>query len=844
MSEYAVQSHLLVGGICLYAGGSHLFLSLWRRKAVHALFGLLCLLAFGYALGETRLYQSSGISAYISILRQLVTLGVLWNILFVWFVGYYAALRPIRFLLAHNTLCLSVLLINTYLPDTLMLSEVDRVVPRTLPWGEQVQSVEGVTSPWAVLIYLPPLVSLGFAYVCCYRLFVLKKRSPARFLTIATSLQLSALLVTGLIDFAGLQFIHVEEFSFVSFILLMTFSLVFDVETSEKAVRASERRFRQMAKTIQEVFYLIDLKTGDLLYVSPGCRKLCGYSASEWKAKQLTWLEAVLPDERAEVQAGFDNLYRGKPFEAEYQIQHQDESIRWISNKAIPITDREGNVVRAAGVMRDITEHKQADEALRQQNELNENIVNTARLIILVLDGEGKILQFNPYFEELTGWRLDEVRGHDWFNSFLPERDRSSIRQVFSQSTQGDQVRGNVNPILSKDGREHEIEWYDAPLTNSEGEIIGLLCTGLDITDRKKAELELIDREMRLRSILQTATDAIITIDRNGIIIALNPATEKLFGYMRDELVGQNVKILMPPPYCDEHGEYLRHYLETSEARIIGVGREVEGRRKDGTVFPIDLAVSEIEHLGLFTGIIRDITERKAEQERLLQATRLAALGQAMTSLTHESRNALARSQANLRRLTRRVKDNVEQMELIEGIRRALDDIHQQFEEIRDYAAPIQLRLEAVELSDVILDAWKELDERQKGREARLRFHHQEQNVVCEIDSYSLRHAFRNIFENALAACADPVVIDISFAQTTRDERPVTRISICDNGPGMSPETRQRAFDAFYTTKTCGTGLGLSIVKRTIDAHGGEVGFGGSDGGGTEIIITLPRPQE
>jgi two-component system CheB/CheR fusion protein len=132
------------------------------------------------------------------------------------------------------------------------------------------------------------------------------------------------------------------------------------------------------------------------------------------------------------------------------------------------------------------------------------------------------------------------------------------------------------------------------------------------------AEDALRAREAQLRAILSTASDAIITIDQRGIIVSANPATERIFGYGPNELVGQNVSILMPTPYCHEHGQYLTRYLATREAKIIGIGREVMGMRKDGSIFPIDLAVSEVGQLGLFTGIIRDISDRKNLQSDIL----------------------------------------------------------------------------------------------------------------------------------------------------------------------------------------------------------------------------------
>lgn len=482
-------------------------------------------------------------------------------------------------------------------------------------------------------------------------------------------------------------------------------------------------------------------------------------------------------------------------------------------------------------------------EALRREHELNEAIINSAQNVILLLDTDGRVVRFNPYMEDLTGRRLAEVRGRDWFDAFVPERERERNRSLFARALRGERPRANVNPILTNDGGEREIEWYNAPLTGVDGRPAGLVCIGHDVTGRKQAESALKEGAERLRAILNTAVDAVVTIDRRGIIDSANPATERMFGYSREELIGRNVNMLMPSPYREEHDGFIAQYLETGEAKIIGIGREVEGRRKDGTVFPIDLAVSEIASFGLFTGIIRDITERKAEHERLLQAERLALLGEAMAGLTHESRNALARSQANLRRLARRLKGSEKLLQLIDGATQANEDIRRQFEEVREYAAPLKLKFQRIDLQQLVRQAWDQLADERRGRDARLRFPETNRDATCVVDPFSLRNAFRNILENALAASGDPVRIDIEFCEAQIDDRPALQIVIRDNGPGLPPEVAERAFDAFFTTKTKGTGLGLAIVKRTVEAHGGTVTSSSGKDCGAEIILTLPKEQ-
>jgi signal transduction histidine kinase len=251
--------------------------------------------------------------------------------------------------------------------------------------------------------------------------------------------------------------------------------------------------------------------------------------------------------------------------------------------------------------------------------------------------------------------------------------------------------------------------------------------------------------------------------------------------------------------------------------------------------------VAQVDHLGRFIGILRDVSERKASQEKLLQAERLAAIGEAMAGLTHESRNALARGQSNLNRLARRLRGDDELLELIRATRLAQQDIARQFEEVRSYAAPVNLECTSEDVQALIEEVWAGLIPEREGRNAVLRFADGSVNRICEIDRFSMQNAIRNILENALGACSDPVVIDVAFSSEQTTVVPSLRISIRDNGPGMPHEVKKRAFDAFFTTKTRGTGLGLAIVKRAVEAHEGSVTFAQTDQPGTEIIITLPR---
>ena len=235
------------------------------------------------------------------------------------------------------------------------------------------------------------------------------------------------------------------------------------------------------------------------------------------------------------------------------------------------------------------------------------------------------------------------------------------------------------------------------------------------------------------------------------------------------------------------------------------------------------------------------ITALKQAQERTLQAERLAAIGQMVAGLAHESGNALARSQACLEMLAMEVEDRPEALNLIGRIQKAQNHLQQLYGEVRNYAAPLKLERQIQSLRSIWRQAWANLAEQQHGRTASLQEKCEGVNLHCLVDAFRLEQVFRNILENALAACTDPVEITVICSAAQLEEQPALRIAVRDNGPGLNPEQRQRIFEPFFTTKTKGTGLGMAIAKRIVEAHGGQISVGMLPGPGAEIQLLLPR---
>jgi C4-dicarboxylate-specific signal transduction histidine kinase len=244
--------------------------------------------------------------------------------------------------------------------------------------------------------------------------------------------------------------------------------------------------------------------------------------------------------------------------------------------------------------------------------------------------------------------------------------------------------------------------------------------------------------------------------------------------------------------------------------------------------------------------LAREIEEHKRareqlaeQQQKLLQSERLAAIGEMVAGLAHESRNALQRSQACLTMLAYALEDRPRSLELVQRLQRAQDDLRHLHERVREYAAPIQLAKHPVRLDQVLAQAWDHLGPIRAGRMATLKRSNSRPEPLCHADGMALEQVFRNVLENSLAACQDPVEITYSWRGVPAGEREGIEIAIQDNGPGFNREQMARVFEPFFTTKTRGTGLGLAISKRLIEGHGGSIRAVNHPGGG-EIRIIIP----
>ena len=475
---------------------------------------------------------------------------------------------------------------------------------------------------------------------------------------------------------------------------------------------------------------------------------------------------------------------------------------------------------------------------------------------MFVADRDGHILLANPPMERLFGYRGEELASLT-IEDLIPERFRHAHRaqRAGYSAAPGRRTMGSGFELSGRrqDGSEFPADVSLSPLDTGADALV--LATVHDITRRRQAEealtregLRLRENEARLRAIVETAVDGIITINEHGIIDTFNSAAERLFGYRAAEVIGRNVSLLMPAPYRAQHDGYLARYLTTGEKKIIGLGREVLGLRKDGSTFPMELAVAEmrIGERRMFTGMVRDISERKRVEERQ------ARLVQELESANEELKNFAYVVSHDLKAPLRAIGS------LADWI--AADNADKLDAEGREH---LQLLLSRVRRMDGLIDGILQYSRVGRLKETRVAVDlnalvreiidllHPAENITLHIDNTlptvvaertRLQQVFQNLLSNAIQYLDKPHG-EIHVGSTA--ENGVWRFHVSDNGPGIETRHFDRIFQLFQTLaprdRVESTGVGLALVKKIVEMNGGRIWLESSVGQGSTFYFTLPR---
>ena len=449
---------------------------------------------------------------------------------------------------------------------------------------------------------------------------------------------------------------------------------------------------------------------------------------------------------------------------------------------------------------------------------------------------DGTIVSWNAGAQRMYGYTASEAVGQS-IAVIVPSEHREQLQQILAEIAQGRGVASHETVRVTRDGRLLDVSLTVSPILDVTGCVIGASAIGRDITQAKRVEAALRASEARYRSIIDAAVDAVLVIDRQGQIEVFNAAAERLFGYTATDVLGRNVNMLMPQPYHGEHDQYMARYIATREQRIIGVGREVTGRRQDGTTFPVHLSVGEMAIDGepKFTGILHDLTARVVLETQLREQAALTRLGEMAAVVAHEVKNPLTGIRGAVQIIGGRLPAGSQDAEVIKEIVARIDALNDLMKDLLLFARPPQPRLAPIDPLP-LLETVVSLVRQDPGAHA----------VTIEVDSASypvladaelLKLVVQNLLLNAIHAIAGSGAIRVTLRAIGR----MCRITVTDNGPGIPPAVREKLFVPFFTTKARGTGLGLSTAKRFIEAQGGTIAIECPPGGGTSVSIELQR---
>ncbi|WP_119419914.1 hybrid sensor histidine kinase/response regulator [Desertibaculum subflavum] len=485
-------------------------------------------------------------------------------------------------------------------------------------------------------------------------------------------------------------------------------------------------------------------------------------------------------------------------------------------------------------------------------------VVDTAVDGVILIDEAGIVQMFNPACERLFGYAAADVLGRNVKMLMPSPFQEAHDGYVANYRRTGEKkIIGIGREVL---GRRRDGTTFPMHLSVGEAKLDeGTAFVGIihDLTERERTAWALREGAERLEAVVATAVDGVILIDEAGSIQMFNPACERLFGYRAEEVAGQNVRLLMPEPFRSEHDAYLANYRRTGERKIIGIGREVTGRRKDGTTFPMDLSVGEARQQGapVFVGVIHDLTERKRTEEQLVQAQKMEAVGQLSGGIAHDFNNLLTVIIGNASALSDKLRARPD-------LKRQIDDIVA----AGDRGAELTRRLLAFGRRQTLMpkeiDCNRLIDGMQKLLRRTLREDIEIQTATDSglwpafCDPSQLESAILNLALNAQDAMPKGGNLVITTANMPLDDAYRDRypevlaghyvlVSVTDDGEGMPPDVLERVFEPFFTTKEVGkgSGLGLSMVYGFVKQSGGHVSLYSEPGLGTTVRMYLPASE-
>jgi two-component system sensor histidine kinase/response regulator len=634
-------------------------------------------------------------------------------------------------------------------------------------------------------------------------------------------------------------------------------------QRADDALRETEERFRQLAENIHEIFWERDARDDRLIYVSPGYEDLSGRTCEALREQPRSWVETIHPDDRDRAVEHMEQYRRGVFTDGEFRMLRPDGSVRWIRNRAFPITGQTGAVARIAGLAEDITDRKRTEEALRESEQRWRSLTEALPQLVWSATPDGACDYFSTQWTQHTGVPEGDLLGWRWLAVLHPD-DREPTRQLWTDSVAG---RGPYDVEYRVRRRDGEYRWFKTrgtPIRDSGGRVVKWFGTCTDISELRHTEEALRESEERFRGTFENAAVGITHTDAAGRFLRVNQKYCDIVGFPREELLTKAIRDLTHP---DDVAATVAKYAALAAGESSSYSQEKRDIRKDGSVVWIHVSVSlqrDARGAPLHTiGIIQDISVRKRLETELLQAKEAAeaasrAKDEFLANVSHEIRTPM-NAILGMTELALDTPLADDQRQHLKTVKSAADNLLGIINDLLDFskieAGKLELDQADFGLRAVVGDTLRALA---------VRAHHKGLELVCQVqpdvpdslagDAGRLRQVLLNLVGNALKFTDEGEVIvrvDVAADATSGDEVGM-HFTVRDTGIGIASDRQEKIFRAFEqedtstTRKYGGTGLGLTIAARLVALMGGQISVDSEPGRGSTFSFTAQfgrRPQ-
>ena len=626
---------------------------------------------------------------------------------------------------------------------------------------------------------------------------------------------------------------------------------IHDRKLADDALRASETSLRNVLDNIPGMVSILG-PTGALERSNGPFLEYFNKTHEEiqnWANNDL-----VHPDDLPRAIASFTrSIETGEPLHLEHRLRRADGAFQWFLSSGRPARNAEGRIDRWYVLTTDIDDRKRAEDELKRSEAKLRETLDSIPALVCSISPEGQVLhpnrQFLEYFgktkEEMDAWRTNDV--------IHPDHLERVIAEFTHAVTNGIPLDTEVR-YRRADGVYRWSKLQIVPVRDAEGKISVWYGLMNDIDDRKRAEDELKRSEARHRVVVETASDVVVSIDENGKIILANPATNRIFGYAPEELIGKPLTVLMPKAMRGLHEAGFKRYLETGARQLNWQGTEMTAMRADGEEFAVEVSFGEMttDQGKVFTGFIRDISEKKRAEEELrsthaeiARMMRVLTVGQLTASIAHEVNQPLSGIVTNASTCLRMLSSDQPNIEgARETARRTIRDGNRASEVVTRLRALFkrkEVAAEPIDLSDAAQEVIAlSMSELQSDR-ILLRHDFAENLPPVKGDRIQIQQVILNLVHNALDAMrgVDDRPRELLIKTESGDNKSV-QLTVQDTGIGFASDAADRLFESFYTTKDDGMGIGLSVSRSIIEAHRGRLWASVNDGPGSSFAFSIP----